>query len=566
MASITRFGGHRVGTAREHTLDEIKTLRRQQLFSRFALSETDPMGPSEIDESAPANKIYRFIVGQDRNVPVQLTDQDIQQWLQDPFSKLLQKLSEFPLTLNTVIEAFEKTKGTQNGFKKLSVFHIAEGGQIPWSAETDKVNRSFRLVFAIEMEGGVAADVLISTKTNNDSKDEFLQLMSWDRVNSAFNFYQRLDQYWIWSGNSFHALESATRAKGPFLGHVNGGVVMKELKIPWPHWHSMNATINSNIFSPTDPFVKSRFFRPESGLVQQAQDLETSFIRPLIHLWNSSRIANATKDHQLQKLDQFLRQVIETTNVNLTSSLKAFQSIQNDTVVILPFTFFINSDALAVTGIHSTVRSISVIGKIYLESLKFFNFSLETEGLSIPGDTHFAFIVPEPAAEDVDLLKKLVQKEIMSARLAACLLMIDFTRPIFSSFRSALKPYIPTEVIIGDHGKDLDNRFVANVVASNKHTTLGTPENEFMTNWNLGENQWLSEFSKRIDQYLSTVADNIKTQEGYNGIVRRAEEVRSQFKSLPLYEFPLTFATATASPSQPLLTTIIHKETMTAML
>jgi hypothetical protein len=48
---------------------------------------------------------------------------------------------------------------------------------------------------------------------------------------------------WVWAGDSNLALAEPSRGQGCFDSHVNGSVVMKELKSPWNNWQSMKATI-----------------------------------------------------------------------------------------------------------------------------------------------------------------------------------------------------------------------------------------------------------------------------------------------------------------------------------
>jgi hypothetical protein len=58
------------------------------------------------------------------------------------------------------------------------------------------------------------------------------QVASWDPVNKYFNFYERFADLkdWVWVGNSPMALDPKTSGKGPFMGHISGSLVMKELK------------------------------------------------------------------------------------------------------------------------------------------------------------------------------------------------------------------------------------------------------------------------------------------------------------------------------------------------
>ena len=245
----------------------------------------NPMGPVQFNDTASADKIYKFIVGVDDGTPKLVTSEEASQLLRDPFAELILKKEKFPLTAREVINEFNGTKQDQNGLDRLDSFVIAEGGQIQWNESTKAMRREARFAFAIQIKGGIGPDALITTSTLVDSKKEFLQLMSWDPVNGAYNFYQRLNVFWIWSGNSFYAIDEKSRGKGPFSGHINGGPLMKELKIPWQHWNSMNAVIQKEAFAPNDPLQNSSFFADKKGGEKFEQ-----FVRSGIHHWNASRI------------------------------------------------------------------------------------------------------------------------------------------------------------------------------------------------------------------------------------------------------------------------------------
>ena len=66
---------------------------------------------------------------------------------------------------------------------------------------------------------------------------------------------------WLYLGSSFDAFKSDTKGRGPFSGHVNGALVMKELSIPWIHWHSTSYSINRT-FSRDDPIFDDPLLQP----------------------------------------------------------------------------------------------------------------------------------------------------------------------------------------------------------------------------------------------------------------------------------------------------------------
>lgn len=508
-----------------------KTLQRQPLLYEF----TAPMGPTHFDMTAEAHRIYKFIVGIDKDKPKQMTEEEANHSLQDPFANLLLKNGKFPLTAHEVIKDFQETSFHPKGLEKFHSFVIAEGGQILWNETTQRMDRSARYVFSMETKEGIGPDVLISTGTHVNSNTQFLQLMSWDPINKAYNFYQRLKAFWIWSGNSYHSLQPESRGKGPFSGHINGGPIMKELRIPWQHWNSMNAVITKEALDPLDPIQNSPYFSNKEG-----GDIFEKIIESGLHHWNTSRVDTALVRKSVN-FDSFLRQLTSTTNVNLTSSVEPSGSITTSSEFSLPFSFFANFRALSIVNIEPIIRQIVIPGSIYLESLRHFEFALESEGVKISGDTHFAFFVPEPAHEDIDLLEKMIEHKIMTARFAACLLMVDFSNPIYSQSRASLQKYMPSFIVNGN-SLECEQHFVAKILESKKHLDPTTPEAEFISYWSL-EEDYAKTFENMLIDYMELVQQLCQTQEGYNQIVKLAESRRFTFKNTPQFEFDLTFAT-----------------------
>jgi hypothetical protein len=131
--------------------------------------------------------------------------------------------------------------------------------------------------------------LLISASTAVDSSADHLQIIGWDATHHVFHFYERLRVTFFWASMSRHALEDATRGRGPFDSHVNGALVMKELRSPWIHWHAPQAGINEEAFAPDDPLRHDPLFR---GRVT-AERLEIEVARPAIRRWNEARVAEA---------------------------------------------------------------------------------------------------------------------------------------------------------------------------------------------------------------------------------------------------------------------------------
>ena len=286
----------------------------------------------------PPGTICRFVFGRDE-VPRVMTAEESAEHLNDPFATLLLRRGALPLTMRSLTSELDRFNGQPGGVPQQASFLIADGGQIPSSPETATLNRAFRIV-VVRHRGG-DPELLVSTGTDFDSESIFLQVFAWDPSKAAYNFYERRGGAWCWAGSSWDALEPDSRGNGPFDSHVNGGPVMKELKAPWMHWHSQAATIKAHVLAPGDPLGDEPLYRDRAG----AEKLET-FVRAGIVRWNKARFEKRIVDGRLIRAQEFLRQVLVTTTVNITSSAQESRVLQSGDALRLPRTFFLNTDAL----------------------------------------------------------------------------------------------------------------------------------------------------------------------------------------------------------------------------
>lgn len=491
----------------------------------------------EVSAPLEAGRLYRFVLGLDER-PRHMEADELSKALNDPFAEMLLKRGVFPLSLRALLAALDAVDAEPGGLPEQKSFLVADGGQIPWTEETAGVNRFVR--FAVARSRDDDAQLLVSASTVLDAESgHFLQLIAWDPVHAAYNFYERRGGTWIWAGNSAHALAPETRGKGPFDSHVNGAPVMKELRAPWNNWHSIAAHIDDAVLAPDDPLRRERLFAERAS----ADEFERRVVRPGIQRWNRARFEKALLGDVFSDVPQFFRQLVETTTVNLVSSPERSGLVQDDTSLVLPTTFFLNTEALLdIVGLDPEIAPISVPGNLYRESLARYEFALTDGSFRLPGDTFFAFLVPEPAFEDVDVLEGLLRRRLVSARFAACLLMVDFPNPVFSTRRSRLSAYAPASAMVatgtGGVASDLEERFVDAVRASAPES--GGPEAEFLANWGLPVDTWQATFTARIKAYFVALAAAASTEAGFDGWVRLAESRRRLFRRRPLAEFRLT--------------------------
>ncbi|MEV7389678.1 hypothetical protein [Streptomyces sp. NPDC091215] len=493
--------------------------------------------PDSHDREAPS--LYRFVVGVDQQARP-LGAQELAE-LGDPMAELFFRRGIFPLTVQDLLAGLPEpaTKANQ------SVYLIGEAGQIPLGSAPE-LPRAMRFAVA-RAATGRDVDLLVSTGANEDPATTFLQVAAWDPAAKVFNYYMRISPVWVWAGNSWSALAPGSRGHGCFDSHINGSVVMKELKAPWNNWQSQAATIR---LAPDDPFRSDPLYRQVIG----AENLELT-VRALISRWTTARLAAVTQDGTVEHPEQLMRHLFTSTAVNLASTATQSSTITpSNGDLLLPPGFWLNSDAL-LSDLELPVMAAlppMVPAAHYVESLGTFDFALEekSSGFSQPGDTFFAFVVPEPACEDNEVVRQMVKQGLITGKFAACAFMVDFTNPVFSPVREQLMAHVPTTPTAVAELQDHIARAIVDAAAS---LPPGSPEGRFAADWVLADDTWPKAFAQRIDDYLGHVGRRIQESAGFDDYVRLAESRRRDFKAMRLNEFELTLPTTNIPADAPRL-------------
>ena len=491
-------------------------------------------------EGLDNDAIHRFILGTDDR-PIKLSHQEATQQLGDRFAQLVLLIGVFPRTAREVLNEIEQAVPPGDPLLVQQFFLVGEGSQIapiPGVA----VNRSLRFLATVgERPGG--PDIMLSAFGPDRGT---IELMAWDLAVGGFNFYRTVgaSSAWVFAGNSRHALTAPTRDNGPFESHKSGHFLMKELKFPWVHWESTAAHIDAQVLDEegllSHPWVAN--LAPGG-----AYTLEDDVAKPAIQRWTKARLDALVSGNSDETPRRLLEQVLTTLTVNLasskTSSVAAVSGAVSGAVpeVDLPETFFVDSDALSgVLGLAPPPPPF-VPSSVYAASLRTFDVRLTDRRAAFerPGDTHFAFVVPERAFEDKDTLREAIERGIVSRRLAACLLMVDFPNSIFSEKRRRLLEHVP-DIALGE--TDNFSQDVADAIRSSTAATQpGTPEHEFAQRWDAGEN-FEATFDALLQDYYTAFAERLRTQEGFDSYMRLAESRRDFVRRMPIAESDLLFS------------------------
>lgn len=501
-----------------------------------AATTTTPITCGELGRAeGSANSLVRFILGADPE-PVALEAAEVDE-LDDGLARNLFAQGVFPHTPEELLKALDQV---DDGLTAQRVFVVGEDSQLPPGTAGSGV-RAFLITRGEGLDG---PDLFISTSRPDA---DFIEVMAWDSSRQGFNYYQTrgTDRPWVLAGNSADALRPGSARMGPFESHPSGNLVMKELRFPWVHWHSSAATIRADAVPPE--LVAHPWFVDKQG----AQDLEIAAVLPAIRRWTRARLqALVSADGTIENPAQIMRSFLATPTVNLISSATQASLILSGQVerFDIPHAFFVDSECLhEVLGLSApSPEQITAPAKPYREILAGHGVTIRAEGqplLDPPQDTHFAFVVPERAFEDIETVRLAIDMGVVSRRLAACLLMVDFTNPVFSDRREALLEHVPQAATLAGDQSSFSAEFANAIVGSDAASKEESPEAEFARLWSVGD-AWPQEFAPKLTAYYELVAASLSNPGGLAEIFRLAESRRNRVREMPIgRETHLLFAT-----------------------
>ncbi|MEF2549475.1 hypothetical protein VQ045_20290 [Aurantimonas sp. E1-2-R+4] len=483
--------------------------------------ELEGMGVDSATDS-DSGRLLRFVEGIDPQARVFL-DTEIATELNDPFGLLLVTVAnDAPGSVEEVLDLIGPPDAQSSALPDQTVFIVHESGQILLSEAPDLKRRPRAVILRRD---AMARQAVFIAPSMRDAGT--LEVMGWDTTKQAFNFYERgLDPgqrpVWQWKGDSSHAWQAETRSHACFRCHRNGEVNMKELRVPWQNWHSQTSSIKPESIAPDSPLRTSPIYaiRPENRFLRGGDELER-----IINQW--IRRTNATKLASYRNgrigIETLLEPFFRTTTLTLTTSTEQSQSV-GGLPIGLPVSFFIDQRGLLDTGELFCPSMLTFADDIrlpraeYRSYLQMFGFRLEQfdpasgspSYSESPGDTHFAFPASEVPRVDYDMISQMVSAGIVSRRMAANLMLIDYPNPVYSPVRGALYTMLRDKPLTAVPGDQLDNALVA-FFGQVVHDPAAPDEvisaaSAALERWELPQDQWETRACELIDSYLGHVA------------------------------------------------------------
>lgn len=496
-------------------------------------------------------QIHRFVEGEDVCV-LPMSPSEVEEELGDPFATLLLRRGTFPESTDAIVDQLRQADPSLIR----QSYVVGEGSQVPTTIAEREAPRNLRYVVSWG-PSATSATIFLSTAPGRSS---FHQVLAWDAGAGKFNFYQRIPQIdqngpsvWTWAGDSTFAQRPASAGQGCFDCHHNGVPIMKELQFPWNNWHSEAAAISPTVAPET--VAEEPLFENRIGAEQLEQTIQGGF-QIYYKGWLRARFENRGGVIHLTDVPEMLRRLTANTTINLVSSGIESRGAQTSPpgrdVSGIPNDFFLWDTVLGtLLGLDYRIPQVSFARAAYDAYLEQHDFRLVQEGgdgsplYEQPGSTHFSFFVPKPAQEDFFLISQLRSAGIVTDKLIAAILMVDFQHPVFSTRRAELQKHaeqIATGTI--ENGKSsVPSDFAGKVRAA----TAGQPacdlsrleecsaEQQFLHTWELADDQWRPVVTARIQAYLDTIG-GLAPEEQLDRLMRGSILRRRQLQTWPRVE------------------------------
>jgi hypothetical protein len=358
-------------------------------------------------------------------------------------------------------------------------------------------------------------NVLFSVSFNSEKfpTPNFIEVMGWDESSGSFNYYKfnqakgETTPTWKFRGNSKDAdtLSATARQATCMQCHINGGPVMKELILPWNNWDSFSDKISYLSQGAQSWPIANAADSPLKNL-EGAESLETDVMMPAITRFNTRRInqfksADSTTINDARRL---LKPLFVTTEANLISSealssLHPFAKRPARSTLRIPQSLFINQpllDGLEISAPFFDFNTMS--GQDYEHLVRQTKTTLNGQQ---PGDSNFAWFIPEASFIDDDLVKQLMDQKIVPPAFVAAAMAIDLETPVFSASRAKLwsDKILPAQFKTGANN-DLIAQVVKNLEALNP--AAGTPEALFLQRLK-SPNNAIATLKTQVDQYVN---------------------------------------------------------------
>jgi hypothetical protein len=353
--------------------------------------------------------------------------------LNDAFAKhVLRAGDSCPVTFAEMMEKLSRADlGTAPSASCIGERHAVRTNVISETAQLLGKPTSYRVVTtrACEDTSDIATDgvvfSLLGVTADPGSLPDDVEIMAFDKTAGVFNYYASEQGVLSFFGNSKDLMAgSEDDIRRCANCHPNGGLVMKELDAPWIHWEDFNTLPGAR------QLVEAH--KGMLGEISGASDLE-SMVRNGNEHWNESRLSHL-KSSATARVKDLLRPLFCSDEINLDAMR---------TPRVIPFNAFLDR-RLA----NPEAPSLPPSDQGFTVDPADYDALIRAAGQTVAGmpgiiDTAAAYVFVEPSHADINFVEQLESAGLLDRDFIADVLMIDFTRPVFSDERCDLLAFAP---------------------------------------------------------------------------------------------------------------------------
>jgi hypothetical protein len=276
-----------------------------------------------------------------------------------------------------------------------------------------------------------------------------VQIISID-PGGVFNFYEADGNHLTYFGNSKDMLKGADgELRKCATCHVSGGYVMREMDYPNVHWDSDRARLPGvHELLAAHPEWGKDDNNGDDG--EERVDIESIDVAGATSLGNE--VWNQTRRRYLKTqpsgVKELLRPLFCTMEFNIQVGNENATPVTGgpDPNARPPFIWDIFPEFSLISEFWRPITGIDTVGQIPIDPADYDEL-IKTNGQFIPGipgaiDTIFDYAFIGRAEIDLDLVDEMMGRELDEA-LAIDVIMVDFTRPVFSEDRCDLLEFAP---------------------------------------------------------------------------------------------------------------------------
>lgn len=332
------------------------------------------------------------------------------------------------------------------------------------TAQAMDMPTNYRLVSSRRCNGRDTHELLFSlfgVSAGATTLPRGVEVIAFDKTAGVFNYYETNGEEITFFGNSMDMLKGAQgNTRRCAACHNAGGLVMKELDTPWVHWEGHMDTPGAAELVDAHADLGSKATGSEFEGVVKAGN----------RAWNEARVTAVREDSSLKEL---LRPLFCTVEVNLDNGADFASPVEGgpggSEMGRIPF------DSLLDPQLKG-FGSISVEFDDYDAAIK--ANGQRVQGIPNAIDTVFDYTFVERSHIDNDYVDKLEAAGIIDEEFVKDVLMVDFTRPIFSDERCDLLEFSPVLASADLTPDAVRDGFLATL----GNPTAGTPEAELKNN------------------------------------------------------------------------------------